>query len=158
MRKRWLLVGVVLLLVSLVVIGCGIPQEEYDELKTENTSLQEELSTLKTESTSLQEELSTLRTLYPPRDFSSLSELQEWLAQNEVSEREDVTSAERWYSKALEIQEDALTDGYIISVDYDDYDEDNASVFCVAIIDGDIWYWDPETDEPMQDYSWGKVK
>lgn len=143
MRKKWVLVGVVFLLVSLIMVGCGVPQEEYDELTEENASLQEELSTLKT--------------LYPPHDFSSLSELQEWLAQNEVSEREDVTSGERWYSKALEIQEDALMDGYIISVDYDD-DEGNTSVFCVAIIDGDIWYWDPETDEPMQDDTWGKVK
>jgi len=144
MRKKWALVGVVCLLVSLIMVGCGVPQEEYDELTKENASLQEELSTLKT--------------LYPPHDYTSLSELQEWLAQNEVSERDDVTSGERWYSKALEIQEDALMDGYIISVDYDDDEEGNTSVFCVAIIDGDIWYWDPETDEPMQDDTWGKVK
>ncbi len=144
MRKKWVLVGVVFLLVSLIMVSCGIPQEEYDELIEENTNLQEELN--------------ILRTLYPPHDFSSLSELQEWLAQNKVSEREDVTSGERWYSKALKIQEDALMDGYIISVDYDDDDEGNTSISCVAIIDGDIWYWDPETDEPMQDDTWGKVK
>ena len=24
--------------------------------------------------------------------------------------------------------------------------------------EGDIWAWDPETDEPLQDYSLGKVK
>ena len=51
-----------------------------------------------------------------------------------------------------------MKDGYMISVDEDTDDEGDASVFNVAIINGDIWYWDPETDEPMQDFSWGKVK
>ncbi len=93
------------------------------------------------------------------RDFSSISELEEWLLTNDVSERPTTDYAEGWYRKALEIQEDALSDGYIISADYD-YDAmtDTYSVFCVAIIDGDIWYWDPETDEPFVDYSLGKVK
>jgi len=61
--------------------------------------------------------------------------------------------------RALEVQEDALLDGYIISVDYDyNSTEDTYTVFCVTIIDGDIWYWDPETDEVYQDASLGKVK
>jgi len=67
--------------------------------------------------------------------------------------------ASQWYSKALEIQGDALNDGYVISADYD-YNAETGlyTVYCVAIIDGDIWYWDPETDEPLADYSLGKVK
>ena len=93
------------------------------------------------------------------RDFSSLSELQDWLLANDVSERPPTEYAEGWYSKALDIQEDALGDGYIISVDYD-YDEveDLFRVWCVTIIDGDIWLWSPETDEPLHDDNLGKVK
>ena len=30
MLKRWFLVGVMLLLAALLVVGCGIPQEEQD--------------------------------------------------------------------------------------------------------------------------------
>ena len=93
------------------------------------------------------------------RDFSSPSELQDWLLKNNVSEQTDTTTADRWYSKALQIQEDALKEGYIVSADYD-YDKETAlyMVYCVTIIDGDIWYWDPETDEPYVNYSLGKVK
>ena len=126
------------------MVGCGVPQDKYDALQEENVRLQQELNNIKEK--------------YPPRDFSSLTELQEWLSQNDVSEREDTTTAERWYSKALEIQEDALRDGFIISADYDEDEDGMVSVFCVAIIDGDIWWWDPETDEPLQDDTFGKVK
>ena len=93
------------------------------------------------------------------RDFSSLTELEEWLQANDVSERPIAEYASEWYRKALEIQEDALRDGYIVSANYyyDSYTNTYA-VYCVTIIDGDIWYWDPETDELYPDYSLGKVK
>lgn len=107
----------------------------------------------------VKQELAEIKEVYPPRDFSSLTELEDWLAENDVSERPATEYASGWYGKALEIQEDALKDGYIVSADYDYYEEtDDYTMFCVTIIDGDIWYWDPETDEPLQDYSLGKVK
>ena len=93
------------------------------------------------------------------RDFSSLTELEEWLQANDVSDRPTAEYASEWYRKALEIQEDALRDGYIVSADYDyDAETDSYTVYCITIIDGDIWYWDPETDEPYIDYSLGKIK
>jgi hypothetical protein len=93
------------------------------------------------------------------RDFSSLSELQEWLRANDVSERPDTQYAEDWYGKALEIQEDALEDGYIISADYD-YDEETETyaVYCVTIINGRVFWWDPETDDVYEEYGLGTVK
>ena len=76
-----------------------------------------------------------------------------YLAQREFEKALDC------YNKALQVQEDALRDGYIVSADYDyDASTDTYLVFCTTIIDGDIWYWDPETDEPYADYSLGKVK
>ena len=52
--------------------------------------------------------------------------------------------------KALEIQEDALNDGYIVSAWIDYYpDVEIYSVLCTAVVDGRVWMWDPETDEPV---------
>jgi hypothetical protein len=94
-----------------------------------------------------------------PRDFASYEELLGWLQANDVSEQPVSDYASEWYSKALQIQEDAMKDGYIVSAAYR-YDESDGtySVYCITIIDGDIWYWDPETDQPYADYSLGKVK
>lgn len=94
-----------------------------------------------------------------PRDFSSYEELNQWLQANDISEQPICDYASEWYSKALQVQEDALKDGYTVSANYY-YDSatDTYVVYCVTIIDGDIWCWDPETDQPYADYSLGKVK
>ncbi len=181
-RFKWLLIG--LMAVGLVMIpltGCmGVPQSGFEALQADYEALQAEHATLADENTSLKaqfqaaqadltnkqadydalnEELTEIKEVYPPRDFSSLSELQDWLLANDVSERPLTEYAEGWYSKALDIQEDALKDGYIVSADYDYYEEEDLyDVWCVTIIAGDIWAWDPETDEPLQDDSLGKVK
>jgi len=139
-HSKWLLMGLVILSLTMIPLaGCiGVSQSEYEAVS---------------------EELAEIKEVYPPRDFSSLSELQDWLDANDVSEKPATTYARGWFGKALEIQEDALKDGYIVSADYDYFEEtDEYAIFCVTIIDGDIWYWDPETDEPFQDYSLGKVK
>ncbi len=188
-RFKWLLIGLVAVgLVVIPLTGCiGVPRSGFEALQADYEALQAEHATLAGENTGLKaqfqtaqadlankqadytalnadyeavnEELTEIKEVYPPRDFSSLSELQDWLYENDVSERPLVEYAEGWYSKALEIQGDALADGYIVSADYDYYeDEDLYDIWCVTIINGDIWYWDPETDEPLQDYSLGKVK
>jgi hypothetical protein len=93
------------------------------------------------------------------RDFSSYEELVQWLQANDVSEKPVSDYASEWYNKALEVQEDALRDGYIVSANYYyDPSTDTYIVYCVTIIDGNIWCWDPETDQPYADYSLGKVK
>ncbi|MFC1872799.1 hypothetical protein ACFLYV_03680 [Chloroflexota bacterium] len=136
----------------------GKAQEELESAKTDLGKAQGELGSLSADLKAVNMELVELNKVYPPRDFSSLRELREWLVKNDVSGRPVSTMATTWYSKALEIQEDALRDGFVISVDEDSDEEGNAWVFCVTIINGEIWYWDPETDEPIQDDSWGKVK
>ena len=136
-RFNWLLIGALLLSLAMVLLaGCGVPQADYDELNAEYGAVEAELAEIKE--------------VYPPRDFSSLRELQDWLRANDVSERPASTTAEHLYSKALEIQENALEDGYIVSADID-YDSETELFYvaCVTIIDGDIWAWDPETDEPI---------
>jgi len=193
-HKR-LLMGLVALCLALVLlVGCGVPQSEYEALQaeyealqSENTSLEGELAqvnsdltnaradydamkadydTLKGDHDKLNEdydaveaELAEIKAVYPPRDFSSLSELQDWLLANAVSERPPAEYAENLYAKALEIQEDALKDGYVVSAECAYYeDEDLFYISCTTIINGDFWYWEPETDEPLQWYALGKVK
>ena len=156
---NWLLIGLVVVLLAMVsLVGC-VSKSEYEALQAENEVLQADYDELKANYEATNSELAAIKEVYPPRDFSSLSELQDWLWANDVSERSTTEFADAWYRKALEMQEDALKDGYIISADYD-YDEetDDYAIYCVAIIDGDIWWWDPETDEPYQDESFGKVK
>ena len=135
--------------------------QENASLKGENTSLKTELAGTQSDLTNVQaehdalqakhdelnanyeaasKELAEIKEVYPPRDFSSLKELQDWLLANEVSERPAATTAENWYSKALEIQEDALKDGYIVSVDVDPGEKAGEwYVACVTVIDGDLW-------------------
>ena len=177
-RLTWWLLGLVVLVVILVLLFVsrseyGALQADYDTLQQQNSSLATQLQQAQSDLTELQAdydglnadyeavnaELTEIQRVYPPRDFSSLSELRNWLLSNDVSEQPWAMFPEGLYSKALEIQEDALRDGYIVSVDLDyDLETDLFYIFCVTIINGDIWFWDPETDEPYQDYSLGKVK
>jgi len=166
-RFNWLLIGLVVLCLAMVPLaGCGVSKSEYealqadyDALNVDNDALQADYDELDTNYAAVEAELTEIQRVYPPRDFSSLSELTDWLLQNDVSERPLATTAESAYSKALEIQEDALKDGYIVSANFV-YDEvtDVYYIACVTIINGDIWWWDPETDEPIQYYYLGKVK
>lgn len=165
-RFNWLLIGLVVLCLAMVPLaGCVAKSEyealqaDYDELEANYETLQADYDELDANYVAVEAELADIQQVYPPRDFSSLQELQDWLLVNDVSERPVTTTAERWYSKALEIQEDALKDGYMVSADYDyDPETDLFYIFCVTIINGDIWYWDPETDEPYQEHYLGKVK
>lgn len=49
MRKKRFLIGVVLLVASLLVTGCGIPQEDYDAVVAERDAVQTELQSVSSE-------------------------------------------------------------------------------------------------------------
>lgn len=118
----------------------------------DNSALGKEKETLQSSLTSVSDELAEIKKVYPPRDFNSRMELEDWLLVNDVSEKPITSTAEGWYSRALEVQADALADGFVVSVDYDGPDEEEAySIFCTTVINGSIWYWDPETDEVFRD-------
>ena len=166
-RFNWLLIGSLILSVAVILLaGCGIPQADCDELSTEYTALQADYDELDAEYTILQadyeavqNELAEIKEVYPPEDFPSLSKLNEWLLENDVSEKPDTTYAEDWYGRALEVQDDALRSGYIVSADYDyDAEDDSYLVWCTAIINGRVFYWDPETDDVFEDDVLGTVK
>ena len=167
-RSNWLLIGLLVLCLAIIPLaGCGVPQSEYEALQGENATLVEENTSLKAELVGVQSdlakaqadyeaasnELAEIKEVYPPRDFSSLSELQDWLLENDVSERPAAQFVEGAYLKALEIQEDALKDGYIVSAWIDYYpDTEEFYINCTAVADGNVWMWNPETDE-LLDFS-----
>jgi len=150
-----------LLLVSglaAVLVLLFVSRAEYSSLEADLVSLQGDLAALQTEYDSTQAELADIKQLYPPRDFTSEQELREWLANNDVSEQPAATTVEEMYAKGLAIQEIAAKDGYLISVDFEVPYSFYYFVYCVAIIDGEIWLWEVETDELFKAESWGKVK
>jgi hypothetical protein len=126
--------------------------------RAEYNNLEADLAGLQTAYDSTQAELADLKQLYPPRDFTSEQELREWLASNDVSEQPAATTVEEMYAKGLAVQEAAARDGYLISVDFEVPYEFFYFVYCVTIIDGEIWLWEVETDEPFKAQNWGKVK
>lgn len=122
-------------------------------LESDVTNLEQENASLEQENSSLQNSLDEINEVFPPREFSSLYELQQWLYSNDISDRPVTTTVNDWHTVALDLQKDALNDGYIVSVDYDYYADFNAyGVWCTTVINGESYFWDPETDVVDRDY------
>jgi hypothetical protein len=157
---NWGLIGVVVLCLAIVLLaGCGVSKSDYETLQAELDGVQSDLTSLQADYEAISNELAQIKEVYPPRDFSSVTELEDWLLENDVSEKPVTPTAEAWYGRALEVQEDALADGYVVSVDYDYISEtEKYMVYCVTIINGDIYYWDPETDEVQRESGLLNVK
>ena len=131
---------------------------EYDALLTEKNTLEGDISDLQSQYDTAQTELDEIAALYPLEPFSSPSELEDWLENNDVSEQPLAETAGELMYKALDLQYYAMLDGYFISVDYDYIESDDAyAIFCTTIIDDVIWYWDPETDEVFLDSYFGRI-
>jgi type II secretory pathway pseudopilin PulG len=170
-RYGWLItvVGLVVVLVLLIVSRGNLSSVEadLDAAEQQNTSLSSQLQQAQTDKSQLQADLDTasadlaeIQAVFPPTNFSSPLELESWLASNVISLQPPATTWEQWYSKALQLQAEALADGFIVSVDYDYFFDETGeflSVWNIAIIDGTVWFWDPEFDEPLQDDLLGSV-
>ncbi len=131
----------------------------YNTLEGNFQTMQEMRDAIEAQLLAVSDQLAALQAVYPPRDFTSLRELEDWLLANDVSDKPITSTAEAWIGRALEVQEDALADGYVVSVDYDGPDANGLySVFCTTVINGNIYFWDPETDNVLQDTSLGTVE
>ena len=164
-RYGWLItvVGLVVVLVLLIVSSGNLSsvEDDLETAKQQVSSTSSQLAQAQSDKNQLQSDLDTanadlanIQAVFPPRNFSSSSELEDWLLSNSISLQPPATTYEEWYSKALQRQADALADGFIISVDYDYFFDDvneYFSVWNIAVIDGIIWFWDPETDIPLED-------
>ena len=177
-RYGWLmsLAGLVVVLVLLIVSSGNLSslEEDLDAAEQQNTSLSSQLAQAQTDKSQLQASLdesnnfldaanaalASVNAVFPPRNFSSSAELENWLLSTGSSLQPPATTWEEWYSKALQLQVDALADGFIISVDYDyffDGVDEFFSVWNIAVINGVIWFWDPESVEPLEDNLLGSV-
>jgi septal ring factor EnvC (AmiA/AmiB activator) len=176
-RYGWLisLVGLVVVL-TLLIISIGDYddlQASYDTAQEQNSSLSAQLLGSQSQANQLQSDLTAtqaeleaakaqiidLQNTPTARYFSSISELQNWLVQNTVSEQVYATTYAGWYAKALQVQRDALNDGYIISVQYHYCDEEQQITYiaCIASVGGYLWMWDPETDDIYPDNTMGRI-
>ncbi len=151
--RSWLIAigGLVVVLILLIAstVQYNNVKDDLETCEAERDGLSSQLSQAQSSLASLQADYDIISAVFPPHDFASVADLQNWLGQNEVSELPPVNifDIEGLYSKALKVQADAADDGYIISVDIDVISSSLAYVACVAIIGGDFWWWDPETDE-----------
>jgi DNA repair exonuclease SbcCD ATPase subunit len=59
MLKRWFTIGGILLLVSLLLIGCGVPEEDYDAVVAERDSTLAELQSVQSDLNSTQSTLNS---------------------------------------------------------------------------------------------------
>jgi len=91
--------------------------------------------------------------VYPPRHFSNLRELKSWVSSNAISEtpvHESLLLTYDAYVRALEIQEAALRDGYIVSVAvyaHNFYLWSAQQIYCAASVDDGFYYWLPDRDD-----------
>lgn len=100
MKKKWFLVGAVCL--SLLVVGCGLPQEEHDAVVAERDTAQAELTSLRNELAGVQSELDDTKSDLSARDSelaTAKSDLATVLTQIESLES-DVSSANSRVSSA----------------------------------------------------------
>jgi len=123
-------------------------QSRVESISEQKEWLVDAHTELTKENHSLKEELGEIKLVYPPRHFYNMEELQEWLSKNNVSDRPASMTHEDLYAKTLDLQEDALNDGYIISawIDYNKY-TDYYRILCSAVADGTIYMWNVESDE-----------
>ncbi len=153
--KRWY--WLLALTLSIAILSGCTSNSKYQLALDENAALTNQVADLQGQLTTAQSQYAEIAKVYPPRDFATLAELSAWLAKDKTDTLAPATTIEGTYSQALAMQLAALKDGFIISVDQEFVTDDFFFVFGIAIIGGDIWLWDIETDEPYQPIGWGKV-
>jgi len=113
-----------------------------------NQTLQESLSAAEESLSAAEESLQTLESKFPPGRFPSLETLEAWLAEDDISERPIEEFVDGWFAKALELQQRAIEDGYLIGADFWEFDDGTFTVWnSVVLENGNYYTWDPETDE-----------
>jgi outer membrane murein-binding lipoprotein Lpp len=153
----------VLVLILAVLSGCT-SNSKYQVAIDDNASLSSQVSDLNgqvadlnAQVTQLQGKYDQIAKLYPPRDFATLQELKDWLAKDKTDTLSPAATIEIQYSRGLSQQLAALKDGFIMSVDQEFVTDEFFFIFGIAVINGDLWLWDIDTDDPYEPIGWGKV-
>lgn len=64
MKKRFIVISLLLVIIGVVLVGCGISQEDYDALTTENENLRKDLETSNQELEALKQEYENMESKY----------------------------------------------------------------------------------------------
>jgi hypothetical protein len=151
---------------SLLFVGCGVSQDEFDKVTAEKTALQDQFNSAVTAKNDLQDqldsavadknvlqaELDEINAIYPPGEFASVGDLESWVTKNR---QPATTYLDETFRSALVVQELGLADGYLISVMYDEDDTDPGTgwIFNAALVNGRFYVWNPETGDVHDWYS-----
>jgi len=137
-------------------------QTDYNVLETDYEILLVDYDLLDTSHEAIKEEVAQIEGAYPPRYFSSATELRDWLAQDDISDRASV-DAVLVYESALELQRRALRDGYIINANITTVGmtPTTYNIYCTAVTeDNSLYHWNAETDNisywlvDIRDFQW----
>jgi hypothetical protein len=129
--KKYVVLIVVLLALTILSTGCGISQGDYDKMVAEKDNLISQLQT----------QISAM--IPTPKYFENRTAIQNWL--NSVPKLGISKDPEEWYRFALYYQQKALEVGYIISVAYWRTSSKSIVIWCEVIAqDGWIYYFDPD--------------
>jgi len=119
----------------------AVAQANSDDLKSDMADLEDNLYTV-------ERELAELKDVYPAKLFASKSELRDWLLADDISERETDNPIEV-YQNALELQERALRDGYIINAEIilSGTTTTYYTIYCTALTqENSLYWWMPSND------------
>lgn len=140
MKYKSMRIGLILfsMLCVVLLVGC-VSKSKYETLQTNFETLQKELTDIKK--------------IYPPHDFTSVKELQDWMSKNI---QPGTKYLEDDFRSALKVQTAGIRDGYLISVMYDaDSTNPNAGwIYNAALVNGVFYYWDPSNTDIYEDYKW----
>ena len=135
--KTWLVVVSVVAVLLAASTGVGFwmwsdAEAELTDTKAELVSTEAELVSTETELASTEAELTQIKEVYPPRHFETYDELADWVYEHTPFTYTPYTLLRR----NLELQSEALADGYFWSVSYNREDE-----IISVVIAGDSVYW-----------------
>jgi hypothetical protein len=121
----------------------GLQIELYSAFDEKDALLEELIAAINDKDT-LQNELDTIKLVCPPGEFSSVSELTNWVSINKQPYTNEI---EPLFRAALKVQQLGLQEGYLISVIYEKGDQypNKAWVFNGALVNGSYYVWDPCT-------------
>jgi hypothetical protein len=143
-------------------------EADYSKLKIENEAVAGGLVKIKESYEGVYKELGALQMVYPPKYFSTSQELKSWIQYNAISDtpiHSNLFISYKAYERCLEIQEEALKDGFIISVavacgpekEFPEYG-DVRPVYCQAQTGDGIYWWFPDRDDIELIKFYGKIE
>jgi len=137
--KRIILAVLSIVVILLSITGCGISQDDYDELADKVSKLE----TQKAEQASMIESLTKQLIEVIPIYFENRTAIENWLKSvHNLGVSKDVT---QWYQYAFYYQQKAIESGYIISVSYTVDEDEYVNITCdIVTQDGWIYYFDPD--------------